>query len=61
MGRDTRDFGGKWGDSGLGRPSVDVSRDAGGERERRLAWSQLLARTGDPTKKAQAAGLSLVC
>ena len=33
MGRDTRDFGARWGESGHGRPSVDVSCDAGGERE----------------------------
>ena len=31
MGRDTRDFGGKSGDRGRGQPTVDVSRDAGGE------------------------------
>ena len=37
MGRDTRDFGAKSGESGHGRPSVDVSRDTGGEREPRPA------------------------
>ena len=59
-GRDNRDFGPKWAESGGGHPWVGVSRDPGGETEPREGNSQLVARTGVCTKKADVVSVGFV-
>ena len=60
LGRDNRDFGPKSAESGSGRADAGVSRDTGGETEPQSDCSQLVARTGVSTKKADAVNVGFV-
>ena len=59
-GRDNRDFGPKWAESGGGHPSVGVSRDWMERRSPREGSPQLVARTGVSTKKADGVSVGFV-
>ena len=59
-GRDNRDFGPKSPRMGGGRPPVDVARDDAGETEPREGSSQVVARTGVSTKKADGVSVGFV-
>ena len=58
--RDNRDFGPKLAEMGHGRPPVGVSRDTGEETEPRPGSSQVVARTGVSTKKADGVSVGFV-